>query len=51
MVLIKNYDAVPFNEKEVLRYAGCRDENSDVNILLENCKREISGKLFNERQL
>ena len=46
MVLIKNYDAVPFNEKEVLRYAGCRDENSDVNILLENCKREISGKLF-----
>ena len=45
MVLIKNYPAPPFDEKEALRYAGCKSESADVGELLESCRAEADGAL------
>ena len=48
MIQVKTYDPPRINEKEILRYAGVRDKNADVeNIkaLLSECLAELDGKL------
>ena len=44
-VLTKTYDAPQFNEKEVLRYAGCREKDEKTNELLAECLNEVRDKL------
>lgn len=44
-ILVKTYKDLPFNKKEILRYAGCREADEAVSALLETCLEEIKGKL------
>lgn len=39
-VLSKIYPAPPFCEKEILRYAGCRENGTEVSALLKECLAE-----------
>lgn len=45
VILTKTYDAPLFDRNEILRYAGCRDANSQILLLLENCIKEVQDKL------
>ena len=44
-VLSKSYAFLPFCEKEILRYAGCKDTDSETAALLAECIKEAEGKL------
>lgn len=44
-VLTKKYNDLPICEKEILRYAGCKDETSAITELLSSCINELSDKL------
>ena len=44
MVITKNYNAPVFNEKEILRYAGCKGNIDNVGKLLCECKEEAGGR-------
>lgn len=43
--LSKTYSPPPLHPGEVLRYAGCREANSDTEALLEECLQEVMDKL------
>ncbi|MBQ7623932.1 MAG: Vitamin B12 dependent methionine synthase activation subunit [Clostridia bacterium] len=45
MALIKTYGHIPFDKKEILRYAGCGAETPDVLALLDACIAECEGAL------
>ena len=45
VVLSKIYPEPPFCEKEILRYAGCREADEGVRTLLQSCIREVRGRL------
>ena len=43
-VLIKTYTALPdYNRKEILRYAGAREESVELGALLDECLVECDG--------
>lgn len=44
-VITKKYNDLPICEKEILRYAGCKDERAKISELLSSCLDEVSGKL------
>lgn len=44
-ILRKSYAAPPFCKRDILRYAGCRAEESDVAALAESCIEEVRDKL------
>lgn len=44
-VITKKYNDLPICEKEILRYAGCKDANFEISKLLTSCIDEVSGKL------
>lgn len=44
-ILRKSYGAPPFCKRDILRYAGCRAEESDVAALAESCIEEVRDKL------
>ena len=47
MVITKNYNEPPVNNKEIMRYAGCKDSNdASLQFLLEECLEEVLPKLF-----
>lgn len=43
--LIKTYAEPPFCEKEILRYAGCKELNDEISSLLTSCIEEVRDKL------
>ena len=43
MVEIVTYDNLPFNEREILRYAGIKDSTLEIKSIVELCKGEVSG--------
>lgn len=45
VILSKTYNAPPFCEKEILRYAGCKEANSEIAALVKSCINEIKDKL------
>ncbi len=45
MCQTKTYTPPPIHREEVLRYAGCRGANADIEALLEECLPEINGRL------
>ncbi len=44
-VLIKTFSPPPFNEKEILRYSGTREETPEISALLKECLEEVKGSL------
>lgn len=46
MIITKTYKEPPFCEKEILRYAGCRNEDEDVLSLIHSCIDEVRQKLL-----
>ena len=45
MIFSKKYTEPPFGEKEILRYAGCKDTNNETLDLARDCINEIKTKL------
>ena len=45
VILSKTYNEPPFCEKEILRYAGCKEANSEIAALVKSCIAEIKDKL------
>ena len=45
VILSKAYIKPPFCVKEILRYAGCREEREEISILLKECINEVKYKL------
>lgn len=43
-ILVKTYAAPPFDEREILRYAGSKEEEG-ISELLHSCMEEIKDKL------
>lgn len=46
MIHTRTYDAPEINDKEIMRYAGVRGEVPELEALLQNCLKEIAGKLI-----
>lgn len=46
VTLIKTYNEPPFCEKEILRYAGCKNANAETSALAKLCVDEIRSKLI-----
>lgn len=44
-VLNKTYKEPDFNQREILRYAACKEADGETLALLEKCINEVSGKL------
>lgn len=42
-VLTKFYDEPPVNKREIMRYSGCRGENSRIEELVNECLSECKG--------
>ena len=42
---VKTYDEPEFNREEILRYARAKETSSETCALLDECLKEISGKL------
>lgn len=45
VVLSKIYPQPPFCEKEILRYAGCKNTDNEISNLLDTCIKEVKDKL------
>lgn len=45
VVTSKTYAAPPFCKREILRYAGCRDDGNEIMSLLESCVKEAEDRL------
>ena len=44
-VLTKTYNPMPFNKKEILRYAGVKADVPEVNRVLDECITQTDGKI------
>ena len=44
-VYVKNYPAPDFNKREILRYAGVKEDIIEINALIDECIKELDGKL------
>ncbi len=44
-VYVKVFKTPDIKLKEILRYAGVREQSDEINELLESCLKELSGKL------
>lgn len=44
-VLTKAYKNLPFNKKEILRYADCKDLSPEIEMLLDECIEETTQTL------
>ena len=45
VILSKSYTELPFCEKEILRYAGCKKADNEISALVKSCIDEINDKL------
>ena len=45
VILSKTYTEPPFCEKEILRYAACKEADSEISALVKACINEIKNKL------
>lgn len=44
-IFTKAFDAPPFDRKEILRYAGAKENTPETEILIESCVDEVQDKL------
>ena len=42
-ILTKTYNTLPFNKKEILRYADCKDATSELEKILNECIDEVKN--------
>lgn len=45
VVYVKNYAPPKINVKEVLRYAGVKGEIPEISAIVDECVKELEGKL------
>lgn len=45
VILIKSYESLPFNEREILRYAGCGKADDELKKLMSLCIDEAKSSL------
>lgn len=45
MILVKTYSTLPIDRAEILRYAGCKEENEEISALIKKCLDEVLEKL------
>ncbi len=45
IIITKNYEEPPFCEKEILRYAGCKNADDTMLNLMRSCIAEVKNKL------
>lgn len=45
VILSKTYTEPPFCEKEILRYAGCKEDSEEISSTLKECINEVKDKL------
>lgn len=45
MITVKTYDAPAINRREILRYAGAKEETPELAALLDECLAELGDKL------
>lgn len=45
MILIKKYSELPICRKEILRYAGCNENDEKISDLIDECLNELKNKL------
>ena len=45
VIISKTYNEPPLCEKEILRYAGCKEADSEISALVKSCINEIKTKL------
>lgn len=45
VILSKSFTEPAFDEKEILRYAGCREADVETNALMQSCVAEVKDKL------
>lgn len=45
MILTRIYEAPPVSEREILRYAGCREATEEILALLSDCLKEVADTL------
>lgn len=45
VILSKTYNEPPFCEKEILRYAGCKEADNEIAVLASVCINEIKDRL------
>ena len=45
-VYTKTYPQMPFNKKEILRYAGVSDNSRDIEKLIDECILEVQDRLI-----
>ncbi len=44
-IFTKTFDAPPFDKKEILRYAGTKENTPEISELIESCIEEVKSKL------
>ena len=44
-ILVKSYPYPPVNQKEILRYSGCKNSTDELCLLIEKCTSESCNKL------
>ncbi len=44
-IFTKIFEAPPFDRKEILRYAGAKEDTPEISVLIESCIEELKGKL------
>lgn len=45
MILIKKYSELPICRKEILRYAGCNENDEKISDLIDECLNKLGSKL------
>ena len=45
VIYVKEYSRIPYDRREILRYARCRSENAAEEALLEECLRKTDGEI------
>ena len=44
-VLVQTYAAPPVDRREIIRYMGARELTEELSVMLEECLREVEGRL------
>ncbi len=47
IIFTENLPVMPYNKAEILRYSGTKKSNAQIDQLLEECLKEVDGKIQN----
>lgn len=46
LTITKSYNPPPFSKKEILRYAGCPSDNTEISDLINECIKEVKDNII-----